>query len=146
MKITKNKLRQIIKESLEEGHGIGPYGGVDWQTKKPKSYTNRLEEHDASFKEALEFLKNMVLFYGLMEDGVFITDPEKISNRYINPRIKPKEWIKGDISNPEIKYGANWIRLSDVTLADWVRFRKWKPFQLSQRFGRNVRPYKKRNN
>ena len=119
MKITKNKLRQIIKESLEEGHGIGPYGGVDWQTKKPKSYTNRLEEHDASFKEALEFLKNMVLFYGLMEDGVFITDPE---------------------------YGANWIRLSDVTLADWVRFRKWKPFQLSQRFGRNVRPYKKRNN
>ena len=143
MKLTKTKLKQIIKESLEEGHGLGPYAGVDWQTKKPKSYTDRLGEHEASFKEALEFLKNMVLFYGIVEEGVLITDPEKISGRYINPNIKPEEWARGDMSNPEIKYGSEWKRLSDVSLADWVRYRKWKPFQLTQRFGRNVRPYRR---
>ena len=144
MKITKNRLRQIIKKSIQESFGIGPYAGVAWQTRKPKSFSDPLRDNKVLLKDALLFLKNMVLHWGIIEDGMLVTDPSRISNRYKNPRIKPDEWIRGPVDDPEIKWSANhdWEKLSSMSMGDWVRFRKWKPVQLGKNYGRNLYPYR----
>ena len=108
-------------------------------TRRPDLSTP-LGKSAATFDDAKNFLTNMVLYYGLIEDGKAVTEKQRVRSRYRNPRIVPQSWIRGPMEDPEIKNGPRWERLSSMTLKDWVRWRKWKPVSLDRGYGRNVHP------
>jgi hypothetical protein len=112
-------------------------------TRRP-DFSKPLGKSGVTVNDAKSYLMNMTLYYGLIEDGQAVTEKQRISSRYYNPRIVPQPWIRGPMSDPEIKDGPRWERLSEMTLRDWVRWRKWKPVELDRGYGRNVRPLQSR--
>jgi len=153
MKLTKPILKQIIRESLEdentafatprrikESKYLDKYSG--YAGRRP-DFNQSLSDNMSAFKDAAKFINNMALYYGVIEDDIIKTNPSDIAHRYYNTRIIPDEWVRGNSSDPEIKDGGSWRKLSEFELKDWVRFKRWKPVELDRGYGRNVKPIQK---
>jgi hypothetical protein len=96
----------------------------------------------SALSEAQKVISNMVLYWGLIEDGNLITDPNRIESRFYNTRIIPDEWVRGTTSDPIIWLRGSWVNLSDMSFKDWTRYKKYKPMELARGYGRNLRPYR----
>tara|TARA_R110000851_G_scaffold264465_2_gene417045 strand:+ start:6770 stop:7684 length:915 start_codon:yes stop_codon:yes gene_type:complete len=128
------------KLRMEESKYLDKYSG--YAGRRP-DFNQSLSDNMSAFKDAVKFINNMALYYGAIEDDIIKTNPSDIAHRYYNTRIIPDEWVRGNSSDPEIKDGGSWRKLSEFELKDWVRFKKWKPVELDRGYGRNVKPIQK---
>jgi|TARA_R110002126_G_scaffold4543_3_gene23998 hypothetical protein len=128
------------KLRMEESKYLDKYSG--YAGRRP-DFNQSLSDNMSAFKDAVKFINNMALYYGAIEDDIIKTNPSDIAHRYYNTRIIPDEWVRGNSSDPEIKDGGSWRKLSEFELKDWVRFKRWKPVELDRGYGRNVKPIQK---
>ena len=127
-------------KKIKESKYLDKYSG--YAGRRP-DFNQSLSDNMSAFKDAVKFINNMALYYGVIEEDIIKTNPSDIAHRYYNTRIIPDEWVRGDSSDPEIKDGGSWQKLSEFTLKDWVRYKRWKPVELNRGYGRNVKPMQK---
>ena len=143
--ITYNKYTAFApqnKKIKESKYGPGINLQPNYAGRQP-DFNQSLSDNMSAFKDAVKFINNVALYYGAVEGDVIKTNPSDITHRYYNTRIIPDEWVRGDSSDPEIKYGGSWQKLSEFKLKDWVTYRHWKPIELNRGYGRNVKPVQK---
>ena len=139
--ITYNKYTAFATpRRIKESKYLDKYSG--YAGRRP-DFNQSLSDNMSAFKDAAKFINNMALYYGVIEDDIIKTNPSDIAHRYYNTRIIPDEWVRGNSSDPEIKDGGSWRKLSEFELKDWVRFKRWKPVELDRGYGRNVKPIQK---
>ena len=127
-------------KKIKESKYLDKYSG--YAGRRP-DFNQSLSDNMSAFKDAVKFINNMALYYGAVEGDVIKTNPSDITHRYYNTRIIPDEWVRGNSSDPEIKDGGSWQKLSKFALKDWVRYKRWKPVELDRGYGRNVKPMQK---
>ena len=127
-----NKMNLIMenwRNYLDEAY-LDDYKGYEGR-KTALSLRGPLEDNPGMLDQAKNTLKNILMLYAVVDDeGNISTDPDNIKHKYFGQAIRmlPKEWVKGNIEDPQLKSlsGDAWRPLSAFTLVDWHQYKKNK--------------------